>query len=78
MPVNLPVNRLKKLRDFNPFFCQPWEDHFVQKSDVKRALDAGRLISASTDRDHAGRIAYLVLHEATDPVHIDAGIPAMN
>ena len=77
MPVNLPVNRLKKLRDFNPFRCQPWRGHIVKMSDVKLALDAGRLVSVQTNTDHAGRIAYFVVHESADPISIDVGIPAM-
>ena len=54
----------------------------VTQEDVRAALLEGRLRSSPVDiesgRDaHAERVAWLVIHEATDPIEIDVGIPSI-
>lgn len=74
MPVSIPVHRLA--RHCNPFSGHPWGVK-VSRRDVRRALAEGRLVPTPGTGDHAGRIAYLVEHEATDPIDIDVGVPAL-
>jgi hypothetical protein len=42
------------------------------------ALESGRLVKEPGGADHAGRIAYLVVHEAVDAIEVDVGIPVLN
>ena len=54
----------------------------VTQEDVRAALLEGRLRSGPIDIDssgdaHAERVAWLVIHEATDPIEIDVGIPSI-
>jgi len=49
----------------------------VTQESVREALAAGRLVSQPGTRDHAGRIAYLVLNEAADPIEVDVGVPVL-
>lgn len=73
MPVAIPVHRLAK--HCNPFSGHPWAER-VTRRDVRRALAEGRLAATPGTGDHAGRIAFLMTHEATDPIDIDVGVPA--
>jgi len=73
MPVAIPVHRLA--RHCNPFAGHPWEVK-VFRRDVRQALAEGRLVDQPETDDHAGRIAYLVQHETTDPIDLDVGVPA--
>jgi hypothetical protein len=58
----------------NPFVWGVW-DVPVSRADVRRALKENRLVSAPTDHDHAGRIAFLIKNEASDAIEIDVGAP---
>jgi len=70
----IPVRRLA--RHCNPFSQSPWGTK-VRRTDVRRALDAGDLEPQHNTDRHAQRIAYLVANEASDPIEVDVGIPAL-
>lgn len=76
MPLLLPVEVFAK--SMNPFVWQPWQGYEVTMSQVQQALDEGRLVSVPTQIDHAGRIAFLVVNEQSDPVEIDVGVPELD
>lgn len=73
--VMLPVERLRAHCD--PFLSCPWDNGPVTRELVKEALEAGRLVSQPGTSDHAGRIAYLVVNEASDPIEVDVGVPVL-
>lgn len=77
MVVMLPVRRLK--RHCNPFGrnVNPWGVNLTRAS-VRRALAERRLVAKPGTDDHAGRIAFLVTHEAPDAIEVDVGLPALN
>lgn len=54
----------------------PW-DTPVALGDVQEALRTNRLVSTPDTDDHAGRIAYLVRHKASDPISVDVGCPVL-
>jgi len=74
MPVLIPVQQLAK--HCSPFRGHPW-DCKVTRRDVRRALDAGRLVATPGTDNHAGRIAYFVQYPALDAIEIDVGVPAL-
>ena len=77
MVVLLPVHRLK--RHCNPYgFNPPWGDIRMTRAAVRHALAERRLVDQPGGDDHAGRIAFLVEHEAKDAIEVDVGIPALN
>ena len=49
----------------------------MTRRDVARALREQRLVAQPGTDDHAGRIAYFVVHGSADPIHIDVGVPAL-
>lgn len=73
--VLVPVARLQAHCD--PFESCPWDGPAVTREAVRDALELGHLVSQPGTEDHAGRIAYLVLHEATDPIEVDVGVPVL-
>lgn len=59
-------------------FCDPFGRNVwgmtVSRQQVLRAIEEGRLVSDHINKDDpAGRIAYLVLNKAEDPIEIDVG-----
>ena len=77
MPILLPVHRLK--RHCNPFgLISPWGGARMTRAAVRRALAERRLVDQPGGDDHAGRIAFLVEHEAKDAIEVDVGVPALN
>lgn len=74
--VLVPVTRLQAVCD--PFESCPWDGPGVTKEAVRMALESGRLVKEPGGADHAGRIAYLVVHEAVDAIEVDVGIPVLN
>lgn len=74
MPVAISVRRLA--RYCNPFRGHPWGTK-VSRQSVRKALAERRLVSEPGTDDHAGRIAFLILHEANEPIDVDVGVPAM-
>jgi len=75
MPVAIPISAILKF--CNPYGSEyPW-DVRVSREDVEAALLEGRLVDKPDGEDHAGRIAYLVRHRATDPISLDVGCPAL-
>ena len=78
MTVNVSVNKLKKICD--PFEDSPWGTA-VTHAEVKLAIKAGRFREPNdyqNTKDHAGRIACLVVAGWCDPIEIDVGIPVLN
>ncbi len=74
MPVSIPIPRL--LRHCHPFRSRPWGVP-VRPRDVWEALATGRLVAAPGGDDHAGRIAYLMIHPSQEPIEIDVGVPGL-
>lgn len=75
--VRISLDRLARL--CNPLETSPWATP-VSKEDVALALETERLVSTplpGNEGDHAGRIAYLVLNPASDPIDLDMGVPEM-
>lgn len=76
MSVSIPVARLKP--HCNPYRTNPWGAGRFLRSHVRDALAAGRLQQVPGGADHAGRVAFLVLNPADDPIQLDVGVPALN
>lgn len=74
MPVWIDSRRIAAL--CNPFTLSPWGDP-VCTADVAQAIITGRLVADPGGADHAGRIAYLVQHEASDPIQLDIAVPGL-
>lgn len=75
--IRIPLDRLARL--CNPLETSPWATP-VSQEDVALALETGRLVSTplpGNEGDHAGRIAYLVVNTASDPIDLDVGVPEM-
>lgn len=75
--VLISLDRLARLCD--PFETSPWATP-VSREAVQRAIETGRLVSAplpGNEGDHAGRIAYLVVNPADDPIDLDVGVPEL-
>src|SRR4051812_28939540 len=75
MSVMIPIHRLA--RHCNPFGMSPW-DVRLTRADVRRAIAERRLVASHGTDDHAGRIAFLVEHPATDAIEVDVGVPVLN
>lgn len=80
MSVKLPVRRL--VAHCDPF-SNPWTEEPLSPKDVQSALAEGRLLAEAFGilsewgaRQHAERIAYLVVHGWDEPIEVDVGIPA--
>jgi len=50
----------------------------MSRTAVRLALADGRLVGVPGTDDHAGRIAFLVEHEAQDAIEVDVGVPVLN
>ena len=74
--VEISVARLS--RHCNPLLHNPWGCKTFCRAKVKSALASRRLVATPGTDDHAGRVAFLVEHEAADAIEIDVGIPALN
>ena len=72
MPVSIPLARLLPL--CHPFRSRPWGVP-VRPRDVWEALASGRLVATPGSDDHAGRIAWLMIHPSQEPIEIDVGVP---
>ncbi len=72
MPVPIPLARLLPL--CHPFRSRPWGVP-VRPRDVWEALASGRLVATPGGDDHAGRIAWLMIHPSQEPIEIDVGVP---
>lgn len=73
MIVNLKTELLLSYCD--PFGRNVWGNP-ISREEVLLALSQNRLVSDFEDKsDPAGRVAYLVVHKAEDPVEIDVGEP---
>ena len=72
MSVSIPITRL--LPHCHPFRSRPWGVP-VMPRDVREALATGRLVATPGGDDHAGRIAWLMIHPSREPIEIDVGVP---
>lgn len=75
MPTLVSVFRLSEL--CNPFTGDPWQKGTASVPGVSEALLDERLCGTPGGDDHDGRIAYLVVHAAKDPIEIDVGVPEL-
>lgn len=76
-PDRIRLARLAHL--CNPLETSPWSTP-ASEADVRLAIETGRLVSdplPGNEGDHAGRIAYLVVNPASDPIDLDVGVPEM-
>ena len=76
MTVSIPVLRLR--RHCNPYARNPWGPGMFLRSHVRQALSEGRLQPIPGGSDHAGRVAFLVVNRAAEPIQLDVGVPALN
>lgn len=74
MSVAIEVTAIQ--RYCNPYGSNmPWGVVIIEQ-DVATALAERRLVSKPDSKDHAGRIAYLVMNPTSEPIAIDVGCPS--
>jgi hypothetical protein len=76
--VLLPVIKLRKVA--NPFVTFPWDDGFLSRKEVTKAIKHHKLESRPYSEafvNHNERVAYLVVYPASDPISVDVGVPSL-